>query len=153
MLKGMVHIYTGDGKGKTTCSLGLALRASGWRKKICIIQFFKKGSYGEIKALKKFKNILVRQFGRKGFATDSGCEKLKKYSKEALEFSRQTVSGGKFNIIILDEIITAYKLYYINLRDILELIEKKYISTELVLTGRGAPKQLINKADLVTEMK
>lgn len=150
----MIHIYTGKGKGKTTAALGLALRALGQGFKVCLIQFMKKGNYGEIKALKKFKKMTVKQFGRHSFVSyKKPARKDKTLAQKALKFSKRALENKKYNLIVLDEINVALKFNLIDLKDVLNLIKKVPLSTELVLTGRYAHDKLIKQADLVTEMK
>ena len=150
----MIQVYTGDGKGKTTAALGLALRALGQGKKVCLIQFMKKGDFGEIKALKKFKNITVKQFGQRSFANIKKPEgKDMAAAREALVFAALVLKENKFNLVILDEINVAAKFKLITDGDILNLIKIAPLSTEIVLTGRGAHAKILKQADLVTEMR
>ncbi|MFH1598409.1 MAG: cob(I)yrinic acid a,c-diamide adenosyltransferase [Patescibacteria group bacterium] len=153
MKKGLVHIYTGNGKGKTTAALGLALRALGHKQKVCLIQFMKKGSYGELRSLQKLQGITIRQFGtsqliKKGKVTDRD----KKEAAAALRFAAKTISQ-KFDLVILDEIIVAIHFGLIEEPKVLELIKEKPKTLELVLTGRKVSAKIISTADLVTEMK
>lgn len=150
----MIQVYTGDGKGKTTAALGLALRSLGQRKKVCLIQFMKKGDFGEIKALKKFKNITVKQFGWRSFVNIKKPEgKDMAAAREALVFAARVLKENKFNLVILDEINVAAKFKLITDGDILNLIKIAPLSTEIVLTGRGAHAKILKQADLVTEMR
>ncbi|MFA5070734.1 MAG: cob(I)yrinic acid a,c-diamide adenosyltransferase [Patescibacteria group bacterium] len=150
----MIQVYTGDGKGKTTAALGQALRALGQGKKVCLIQFMKKGDFGEVKALKKFKNITVKQFGRRAFVNFSRPSAIdRKAAREALAYAGRMVKEGRSDLVILDEINVAAKLKLIAPADILKLIKGKSLSTEIILTGRGACGKILEQADLVTEMR
>lgn len=154
--KGLVIVYTGEGKGKTTAALGLALRALGYGKKILIIQFGKQTSSGELKSFEKFNSVKVVQ-GGKGFVGILG-DKLdfKEHKKAALEIFgklKKEMVSGKWDLIIADEIIGAVSATLLSEELVLDLIDQKPKQVDLVLTGRGASKQLINKADLVSEMK
>ena len=155
--KGYVHVYTGNGKGKTTAALGLALRAAGWGKKTYIAQFMKKTQYGELLSIEKHLKelITIKQFGIPGFH-HSG-EKVTREEKDAamkgIDAVKKAIASGKYHIIIMDEanILVYFKI--IDIRYLLDIIDKKPANLELVLTGRNAPRELKNRADLVTEMK
>jgi cob(I)alamin adenosyltransferase len=153
-MKGYVQIYTGCGKGKTTASIGLAIRASGSKKRTYIGQFMKGQKYGELFALKNNLYIDIEQFGiakciRKEEVTSEYIEKTKK----ALEQCKGKIINGNYDIVILDEIIVAIWFGLATEKDVLEIIDNKPGNLELVLTGRYASQTLIDKADLVTEMK
>lgn len=156
--KGCVHVYTGDGKGKTTAALGLALRSWGHGKKVCIIQFMKKNkNYGEYKAsLKLGKNFVIRQFGRNIFIKDKPTLEDKKLAKRGLNFAKRVILDNKYDLIILDEINCALHwglLKDVDVKEILEIKPGLPRQVELVLTGRYAPRWLLRDVDLVTEMK
>jgi len=156
--RGLVIVYTGDGKGKTTASLGIALRAAGYDMKVCMIQFVK-GSwfYGELKSCK----LLVPSFriipAGKGFVGIIDDKKpLSQHiaaAREALRTSKKIISSGLYDIVILDEINCAVNLKLIGVRPVLELIQQRPLHVSLVLTGRRAPQPIIDVADLVTEMR
>ncbi|MCM8797349.1 MAG: cob(I)yrinic acid a,c-diamide adenosyltransferase [Candidatus Omnitrophica bacterium] len=148
----MIQVYTGNGKGKTTAAFGLALRAAGNGLKVYIAQFVKGKPYGEIKALRKIKNIEVEQFGRTCFIKKSPVSKDILLAKEGLNKVRQILMKGRHDVVILDEINIAIKLGLIPLKDVLGLIDD-CSRTELVLTGRYAHPQIVKKADLVSEIK
>ncbi len=155
MKKGYVQIYTGNGKGKTTCMLGLALRASGAGKKIFIGQFLKQGDYSEIKAIKKFlPDITLEQFGAGGkcFAKGSESENDISAAKEGYQHALHAVSSGEYDLVILDEINVAVSMELLTEEQQLRLMEQKSEGTELVMTGRYASEKIIERADLVTEM-
>jgi cob(I)alamin adenosyltransferase len=153
--RGLVQVYTGDGKGKTSAAFGLALRAIGRGLKGYIIQFIKGGfDYGELYVIDKLPNLELKAFGRRKFITEkpAGKEDIK-LAEEALALAEKVVKSGEYDIVILDEINVALSLRLINLEKVLELIKNKPKHVELVLTGRNAPSEIIEVADLVTEMK
>lgn len=155
MEKGYVQIYTGNGKGKTTAALGLALRAWGAGKKIYIGQFIKDDTYSEIKALRKaLPEVVVEQFGQRlGFIFPGMDNQAHKHAaEEGFQRALQQLKSGDYDLFILDEINVTLSLGLLPIDKILELIGQKPAKTELVLTGRGAPEALIQNADLVTEM-
>ena len=155
---GLVQLYTGDGKGKTTAALGQALRAVGHGFKVYMIQFMKGDiEYGEIKALKAIKSIRtfeIVQMGRPEFVDRENPAQIDiELANKALEHSFEIVTSGKYDMVILDEINVALDWGLIELSDVMDLIKKKPDNVELILTGRYAPIELIKAADLVTEMK
>ncbi len=152
--KGLIIVFTGNGKGKTTAALGMALRTIGHNEKVAIVQFIKGGwEPGEAKALGVYKeNIKWHAFGE-GFTWETqNREKDKKLTKEAWEQSIIYLLGSQFKLVILDEINIAIKLGYLNLSEVISVIKKRPKLTHVVLTGRGAKEELIENADLVTEM-
>ncbi len=155
---GLVIVYTGNGKGKTTAALGMALRAVGYNHKICMIQFIK-GSwpYGEMESVKRLEPELELIIVGKGFVgiidDKSAREDHKKIAQEAIEISKEKILSGNYNIVILDEINYAINLGLIDLNDVMNLIKSKPEKLNLVLTGNHAKKEIIDVADLVTEMK
>jgi cob(I)alamin adenosyltransferase len=154
--KGYIHVYTGSGKGKTTAALGLALRAAGHGYKTYIGQFLKGQFYGELEAIKRFSSLItVEQFGRKGFihVTHNPDKEDIKRAYNGLEKCRNAMLSGKYKIIVLDEVNVAIYFNLIKEEDIIKFLEQKPEEVELILTGRYAPKSIIEKADLVTEMK
>jgi len=152
---GLVEIYTGDGKGKTTAAVGLAIRAIGRGLRVFIIQFIKGGfDFGELHVLEKLPNIEIRAFGRGRFITSSGPgEEDLAEARRAMELARKVVMSGEYDIVILDEINVAIYFGLVSLEEVLDLIKNKPPHVELVLTGRKAPEELIEAADLVTEMR
>jgi len=155
---GLTIVYTGNGKGKTTAALGIVLRAAGYQKKICMIQFIK-GSwhYGEMSSSKKlepeFEMIAVGK-GFVGIIDDKKPrEDHKKIAEEAIRICKLKIQSGKYDIIILDEVNYAVNLGLVMLEDVLDLIRTKPPNLDLVLTGNYAKKEIIDLADLVTEMK
>ena len=149
-MQGSVHIYTGNGKGKTTAALGLALRAAGAGLKVYFGQFLKKGNFSEIKALRRFPEITVRQFG---------CGRFVKYRPTVAEIAaarrglaslRKAMLNNAYTLIIADEANCAVTCGLISVDDLLQLIAEKPCPVELVFTGRGAHPRLIKQADMVS---
>jgi cob(I)alamin adenosyltransferase len=153
--RGQVQVYTGNGKGKTTSSLGLALRAVGRGLRVCIVQFIKGGGqYGEHLAAERLAPLLtIHQTGRDGwiFRDRLDPEDIR-IAGETLELARGALTGGEYDLVILDEINGAAWFGLIAIEDILELIAQRPERVELVLTGRSADPRVIEAADLVTEM-
>jgi len=149
----MIQVYTGNGKGKTTAALGLALRASGAGKKVYICQFAKGRLYNEIKTLKKISNIKIEQFGRRCFIKKSLDKIDVKLALAGLEAVKKIISSKKHQLIILDEINIAVKYKLIPLGDLIELIKKTPRNIEIILTGRYAHSEILDLADLVSEIK
>ena len=158
--KGYIHIYTGEGKGKTTAALGLALRAVGAGKSVYIGQFIKKGDYSELKAVKLLSETLkdkqkinIEQFGTGRFITGNpdNDEIISEHS--GYENVLNAAKSEDYDLVIMDEAVTANKLGLISDREIDILLKTKKTKTELVLTGRDCSDFLKEKADLITEMK
>ncbi len=155
--KGLVIVYTGKGKGKTTAALGLVLRAAGYNKKCLIVQFGKAWFTGELSGIKKLgSNIKIIQ-GGKGFLDILGSKVSKKdhilAASAAYDILCKEVMSGKWDIVVADEIVGAAHAKVLPLTKVLQLIKAKPAKMDLVLTGRFATKRLISAADLVTEMK
>jgi cob(I)alamin adenosyltransferase len=153
--EGLVQVYTGNGKGKTSAAFGLALRAVGRGLKVFIIQFIKGGfDYGELYVVNKLPNLTLKAFGRGKFVTEkpASTEDVR-LAEEAFALAERVVKSGKYDIVILDEINVALKLELIETEKVLKLVKSKPKHVELVLTGRYAPKEIIEAADLVTEMQ
>jgi len=153
---GKIHVYTGDGKGKTTSALGLALRAAGWGMRTYIAQFMKGQHYGELESVKLLEDfVVIEQFGSKRFIHIG--KKLRKsdisMAQKGLRKSSQAIASGEFDIVVLDEINVAVKFGLVSEDEVLKIIEMARGKVELVLTGRYAPESFIQRADLVTEMK
>lgn len=151
----MIIVYTGDGKGKTTAALGLAIRALGQNQKVCIIQFLKSKEFetGEYKFLKSC-NVEIYPMGA-GFSWKGEAEIHRKFLKQAWELTKEKIASD-YDLIILDEINNVFNITNFKIDDILSLNELtsliSNINTNIVLTGRGAKNELIEIADLVTEM-
>lgn len=154
--KGYVQLYTGNGKGKTTAALGLALRAAGAGLSVIIIQFMKGQHYSELEGVKLLGDaVTIEQYGSPEFCRpdDSQIREHFDLAQKGLARAQEVLMNVQYNIVILDEIVTAHLFKLIPLDEILKLFEMKPESTELIITGRGAPKKLIRQCDLVTEMK
>ena len=176
--KGLIQVYTGDGKGKTTAALGLAIRACGQGLKVIFIQFLKGQPGGEHLFADKFKLYTdcrgrngglamtgkrepagdeaiqmfeIIQFG-KGDLFKKPEQELLQETREAYEFARKALVGGKYDLVILDEIFIAHWRGLLSLQQILDLMQMKPGNVELVMTGRKAPQEVVKRADLVTEM-
>jgi len=153
-MKGFIHLYTGDGKGKTTAAFGLALRAAGAGKKVFIAQFVKGKVYSEIEAVRNFlPAIEVRQYGLGCFIINKPGKEDILAARKGLEDVRKIILSGVFDMIILDEACIAIFYGLFSSKELIEIIEKKEKDAEIVITGRYASSELINFADLVTEMK
>jgi cob(I)alamin adenosyltransferase len=152
--KGLVQVYTGNGKGKTSAAFGLALRATGRGLKVCIIQFIKGGfDYGELYVADKLPGLKLKAFGRGKFVSEKKPDKEDvDLAEEALKTAEEAVKSREYDVIVLDEVNVALNLKLIRTERVLQLIKEKPAQTELVLTGRKAPKEIIEAADLVTEM-
>ncbi len=152
---GLVQVYTGDGKGKTSAAFGAALRAIGCGLNVYIIQFIKGGfDYGELYVVEKLPNLKLAAFGRGKFVTEvSPHEEDVKLAREAFELARKVVQSGEYDMVILDEINVALNLKLVKVNEAVQLIQNKPKHVELILTGRYVPSEIIEAADLVTEMK
>ena len=158
MKQGLVQIYTGDGKGKTTAAAGLAMRAAGRGLKVVFIQFLKSGDSGEIMLMEKnIHEIKMMRFNSQDKfiwnMSEGELDLLGKETREGLDAAVKIAESGSCDILILDEIFGALKNGFISVNDILILIKKKESGVELVLTGRDAPAEIIKEAHLVTEMR
>ena len=153
-MKGYVHVYTGDGKGKTTAALGLALRAAGAGLKVFIAQFMKLGDYSEIKALERLGGgVTVEQYGIGRFIRGNPDPADIDAARRGLERVRQVFAAGCHRVVILDEANTAAACGLFAPVDLLDLVNARPDEVELVLTGRNAAPEIVARADLVTEMK
>jgi cob(I)alamin adenosyltransferase len=154
--QGYVQIYTGDGKGKTTAALGQALRAAGSGLKSFIVQFMKNCPYGEIYSLSFLSDwITIEQYGNDKFVLERKmpADNDIMVAQQALQQARKAMVSGKYDIIILDEICIALYYNLLSLKEVFHLLSDKPKHVEIILTGRYCPQELLEKADLVTEMK
>lgn len=174
--KGYVQVYTGNGKGKTTAAIGLALRALGAGKKVLFLQFMKKAIYSEHKILPTISpNLTLKTLGKPFFVVKEGSmpeAELAKWRQQAVIFppgqppqeyvdlmgeglalAREAVTSGEYQVVILDELVVALHFGLVDWQAVKSLIEAKAPDVEMVLTGRGATEELIELADLVTEMR
>jgi len=153
-MKGYIQVYTGNGKGKTTAALGLAIRAAGAGLKVFIAQFIKMGEYSEIKALKRFKDLItVEQFGSGRFIKSKPSASDIEIAHKGVEKIKAVFTSGQHNVVIMEEASVAANLGLLSVEDILNIMVEKPKNVELVITGRSADSRIIEKADLVTEMK
>ncbi|MEM0097070.1 MAG: cob(I)yrinic acid a,c-diamide adenosyltransferase [Conexivisphaerales archaeon] len=165
---GLVEIYTGNGKGKTTAAVGLAVRASGWGLKVAIVHFMKVGGYGESRILKRQSNITEKFYGMNYFITtnksithpsvvlyEAGKPPAEYVAKvmRGLKWAYRALLSGRFDIIVLDELLTAVNMGLIEENDVLKMIRERPYNVELIITGRYATQAMIDEADLVTEMR
>lgn len=152
MEKGYIHIYMGNGKGKTTAAFGLAIRAALAGKKVFIGQFVKNMRYNETKIENYISNIVIKQFGRGCFIIENPEEEDKEAARKGLDECSLLMSKGEYDLIILDEINIALYFKLLSVSDVINALKNKKQNVEVVLTGRYAPGELIEMADLVTQM-
>ncbi len=152
---GYIHIYTGNGKGKTTAALGLALRAAGAGMRIYIGQFLKGQSYAELEGVKMFgTQLCIEQFGQTSFyKLGNGDLNAKSCAQKGFQRVQKIIQNNEYDIVILDEINVAVSLDLIRQDQVLDLMNLKPAMMELIMTGRGASQAIIEQADLVTEMR
>ncbi|MDY0212791.1 MAG: cob(I)yrinic acid a,c-diamide adenosyltransferase [Desulfuromonadaceae bacterium] len=155
-LSSKIHVYTGDGKGKTTAALGQAFRAAGHGLRVHILHFMKNDpNYGEmLSAAKMGENWQVEQYGRKSFVrkNNPALEDIN-LAHQGLERARTLASNGTVDLLVLDELVNALDFNLLELDAVLDLLRTRAPNTEIILTGRNAPAQLIQAADLVTQMQ
>lgn len=149
--KGLVQVYTGDGKGKTTAALGQALRACAQGLRVVFVQFLKTQPGGEHFFADKYRPFEIVQFG-KGDIFKKGEDQLLAETRQAYDYAVNALSGGKYDVVVLDEIFIAHWRGFLSLAEIMDLIKMKPANVELILTGRKAPQEVVKMADLVTEM-
>ena len=153
-MQGFVQVYTGDGKGKTTAALGLALRAAGAGLRVYFGQFIKNGDYSELRALARFADrVTVAQFGLGRFVGREPAPEDRAAARQGLREIHNALVSGAYDLVIGDEANVAASRGLIGEADLLELIDQRPPQVELVLTGRGAPAAVLARADLVTEMR
>jgi len=149
--KCLVHVYTGDGKGKTTAALGLAIRAVGQGMKVVFIQFLKGLPCGEHFFVEQHNPFEIVQISV-GDCFKKSRDQSSQEAQQTLAYAEQEILSGKYDLVILDEIFIAINQGLITVKQVLDLLDAKPASVELVLTGRKAPPEIIQRADLVTEM-
>ena len=152
--KGLVQVFTGEGRGKTSAAIGTVVRALGNGLKVCIIAFMKAGHpSGEWKILSGLENVNISRFGMKGFVNpDNPSQEDRDEAAQALKAAREAIASNDYDMVLLDEVNVAVAWNLIDVHDVLSLIETKPENVELILTGRGANKEIVKAADLVTEM-
>ncbi len=155
MEKGYVQVYTGDGKGKTTAALGLALRAAGHGLRTYIGQFMKGRPYGELEALRAHPLITVEQYGDPNcwVRRDQITPEQVAMARRGLERAREAMLSGRYDIVVLDEVNVALWFGLLTLEEVMAFLDQRPEGVEVILTGRRAPQELIDRADLVTEMR
>jgi cob(I)alamin adenosyltransferase len=150
---GCVHVYTGEGKGKTTAAMGLALRSLGHGRRVFIGQFMKTGVSGELTALAAHDGVDVEHYGRGGFIRSAPSEADRGGACDGVSSALEAIAGGRYDLVVLDEIDVALAFGMITLDDCGRLLDARPGHVELVFTGRCAPPEIIACADLVTEMR
>ena len=154
MKTGKIQIYTGNGKGKTTAALGLALRAAGAGMSVFIGQFIKRGYYSEIDALTRLNDsITVRQYGSGAFIRNQPRPEEIESAREGLDEIAAILKSNRYDVVILDEACMALHFNLFPVQSLIRALEERNQNTEVIITGRNAPRELIDIADLVTEMK
>jgi len=155
--EGLIQVYTGEGKGKTTSAVGLAVRARGHNLGVCYVHFHKdpqKWGYGEHKILKKL-GIRIYGFAKKHphFYKNAGREEIREECLKGLRFIKRVYQENKYDVLILDEILISLRDGFLKEEEVIEILESKPKNLELILTGRGATEKIIKNADLVSEIK
>jgi cob(I)alamin adenosyltransferase len=150
-VKGFVHVYTGNGKGKTTAAPGLAMRAAGAGKRVFIGQFVKGRPYSEHPSLEKL-GIRHEQYGLDCFIVNEPAPKGRKAARDGFRLISEVIMSGTYDLVVLDEIHIALHYKLIGEKELIQLIHSRPSHVELVLTGRKAPASVMEAADLVTEM-
>jgi len=155
--RGLSIVYFGDGKGKTSAALGLILRASGYEQRIALVKFIKASESGEDRVIrKKFPNVTFERLGL-GFVGILGDKEPfqthRRVAKKALQKALDLISSCKYDIVILDEILSTVAGKLLSVQEVLECFAQKPASLTLVLTGRVLPRAILRKADLVSEIK
>jgi len=152
--KGLVFVYTGDGKGKTTAAMGQALRAIGHGLKILVIQFMKGKKYGEVSAAEKYlPGITICQSGLDSFVMRNNPAPVDiELAQQGLNMAKQAVTSGEYQMVILDEINVAMDFGLIPVDDVVDMIKSKAQAVDLILTGRYAPPEIVELADTVCEV-
>ncbi|WP_312908643.1 cob(I)yrinic acid a,c-diamide adenosyltransferase [Tissierella praeacuta] len=153
MGKGYIHVYTGNGKGKTTAALGLSLRAIFAGKKVFFGQFIKGMDYSELEGQRYLPNFKIQQFGRDCFIYNNPTDEDIRMAKEGLEICKRILNSHEYDIVVLDEINIATYYRLLDPDDIIDILKNREPKIEVILTGRYADEKIIEFADLVTEMK
>jgi cob(I)alamin adenosyltransferase len=154
MENALIHVYTGNGKGKTTAALGLAMRAAGHGFRVYMIQFMKgRINYGELETANLIPNLTMKQFGRPDFVSkDNPDPEDIRLAHEGFEHAKDIIFSNNYDIVILDEINVAMDFNLISTDEVLALLTRRPATVELILTGRDCPRQIVKIADYVTEM-
>lgn len=149
----MIHVYTGNGKGKTTAAFGLCLRAAGAGKRVFIAQFLKGRSCGEVRAVRSLPGITLEQFGTKSFVYKNLSSLDIESANKGLRKVSRIVSKRAFSVVIMDEVNVAMHLGLLDPEKVMAVLRSAPVSTELILTGRNCPQSILEEADLVSEIK
>jgi cob(I)alamin adenosyltransferase len=152
-MKGYIHLYTGNGKGKTTAALGLALRAVGAGKKVFIAQFVKGMHYSELDVLGRLPEIEIRQYGLDCFIREKPTEKDVEAARKGFNEVTEVITNNKADMVVMDEVCIALHYHLFELEELISLLKMKPPGMEVILTGRYAPVELFEHADLITEMR
>lgn len=150
---GYVHVYTGNGKGKTTAAFGVALRTLFNGGKVYVGQFVKDMKYSETNLEKYFPNITIEQFGDGCIINRDPSERDKNLAKAGLDKMKDIITSGEYDLVIFDEVTIALYFKFLTIEEVLETLNHRHEKCEIIITGRYAPKELMDAADLVTEMK
>ena len=155
MSKGLVLVYTGNGKGKTTAALGLGLRAAGQDYRVFMIQFMKgQGETGELNSIAKLSNFTIEQAGRANFVNQAAPDPMDvNAAREGLQRATEMAKSGEIDVLIMDEINVAMNYDLVDIEDVLNLLKTKPEKLHIVMTGRGFPEELIDYVDMVSEVK
>ncbi len=153
MEKGYVQVYTGNGKGKTTASLGISMRAIAAGKKVFIAQFVKGMHYSELGLVEKIDNLSLKQYGRGCFIKNKPCDEDVQAARAGLEEIKEILKSGEYDMVVLDEANIALFYNLFTFDELWSAVENRAPHVEVIITGRYAPEELIEKADLVTEMR
>lgn len=151
--KGYIQVYTGNGKGKTTAALGISLRAICAGYKVFFGQFLKGQPYSELKALEYLDNLDMEQFGGECFVSKNPSKKDLEDAKKGLNRMKEVLISGKYDIVVFDELNVVLFFKLLDIKEVLDILRLKPENTEIIVTGRYAPQEIIDFADLVTEMK
>ncbi|MHA1595034.1 MAG: cob(I)yrinic acid a,c-diamide adenosyltransferase [Candidatus Baldrarchaeia archaeon] len=153
--QGLIQVYTGDGKGKTTAALGLAMRAVGHGLKVIMVQFMKgRFNYGELKVAKYLPNFEIVSFGTPDFVDPSNIRDVdREEARKAMDFAKRVIESGDYDVVILDEINVAMDFGLVDVNEVINMLKNKPRHVEVVLTGRYAPREILEMADLVTIMR
>lgn len=150
---GMVQVYTGEGKGKTTAAIGQAVRALGHGQKVFVVQFLKGRPSGEVRVLEGLERVTIERFGSPGFVFGRPTAEDIELAKRGFERAQEVVLSGKYDLVILDEINLLINYNMLDVEQVVGLIKEKPRRVELILTGRGAHQKVVEAADLVSEIR
>ena len=153
MEKGYIQVYTGNGKGKTTAALGLSLRSLCAGYKVFFGQFMKGQDYSELRAPYYFDGLTMEQFGDPHFIKGEPSEEDRHNARCGLDRMKEVLVSNKYDVVVFDEINNSLYYHLVGVKEILAVLDLKPIKTEIIMTGRDAPPEIIERADLVTEMR